>query len=352
MARLGLWTIATVAAAWLGLTAPASARPSADTLRTAAEEIRAAAHVPSLGLGVIDRGRIVFLEGLGEVEGRKATERDRYRAASISKLFAAQAVMKLAERGRLNLDDDVARWLPAFRGRGVTLRHLLTHRAGLRDAVFPIEADDPARVGAYVDIVARQPAAPAPGAGYGYTDADYNVLGAVVEAASGMPYAAFVQREIIGPLKLRDTQAFPTVQARSGVAPPFLNKPAVRPATPRPYDVAFAPAEGLVTSVRDLTLWTQATLRRDRRLLKPASFEAMLATQAEGARPGRRAGLGWQLREEGGRRVAEHGGAIRGYNALVLTYPDEGRAVVILTNADDAPRWELARKVDELLGRQ
>lgn len=329
---------------------PAIAASRAAGLREAVEPLRAAANVPAVGLGVIDRGKVVFLGGLGEVAGRAATEHDRFRAASISKLFTAQAVMRLAEQGRLSLSDDVGRWLQMFAGRGLTVRHLLTHSSGFRDAIFPVEADDPARVGAYLKILAGQPPARPPGAAYAYTDADDNVLGAVVTAASGVPYVRYVQREIIERLELADADIFPPAAARANLAPPFLNKPTVRPATPRPFDIAFAPCEGLVTGARDLTLWTLAALRRDGRLLKRASWRAMTIPQAPAGGPGRYMGYGWQLREEDGRAIAEHGGSVRGYNALVLTYPRERRGFVILTNADDAPRWDMARALDRALG--
>lgn len=319
-------------------------------LREMVETIRTASAVPAIGIGVIDDGKIVFLGGFGDVNGRPATEHDRFRAASISKLFTAQATMKLAEAGRLSLDDDISRWLPAFAGRGLTVRHLLIHRSGLRDAVLPRDADDAARIQTYLDLLARQSPSRAPGEAYAYTDADFNVLGAVVERASGVSFTAYIQQNLLDPLGLADSAAFPTPAQREGVAPPFMNKPTLRPATPRAYDIAFAPSEGLVTSARDLTIWTQATLKQDKRLLGAGSFTAMLNREAEAEGPGRYAGLGWQLREDNGRRIAEHGGSVRGFNALVLTYPDEGRAIVILTNADDAPRWEIARKVDEILG--
>lgn len=338
-----------LAAAAAVAASPGLAAPRAAGLREAVEPIRAAANVPAVGLGVIDRGEVVFLGGLGEVAGRTATEHDRFRAASISKLFTAQAVMRLIDARRVRLDDDVGRWLPVFAGRGLSVHQLLTHRSGFRDAIFPLPADDPARVEAYLKILAGQPAARPPGAAYAYTDADYNVLGAVVAAASGTPYAAFVQAEIIGRLKLPDADIFPSAQARASLAPPFLNKPSVRPATPRPFDIAFAPSEGLVTGARDLTLWTQATLRQDRRLLSRSSFKAMTIPQAPADGAERYMGFGWQLRSEGGRDVAEHGGSVRGYNALVLTYPKQRRGFVILTNADDAPRWEMARALDRAL---
>jgi CubicO group peptidase (beta-lactamase class C family) len=257
--------------------------------------------------------------------------------------------MRLAEAKKLRLDDDVGRWLPGFAGRGLSLRHLLTHRSGFRDAIFPVESDDPTRVGAYLKILAAQPAARPPGAAYAYTDADYNVLGAVVAAASGQLYARYVQAEIIERLKCPDADIFPAPAARDAIAPPFLNKPNVRPATPRPFDIAFAPSEGLVTGARDLTLWLQATLKRDRRLLSRASYQAMMVPQAAADGPERYMGFGWQLRSEEGRDIAEHGGSVRGYNALVLTYPKERRGFVILTNADDAPRWEMARALDRAL---
>lgn len=331
------------------LAAGAAAAPPKPDLRAVAEDLRAASHVPAMGLGVIDKGKVVFLGGLGEVNGHPASEHDRFRAASISKLFTAQAVMRLVEERRLSLDDDVGRWLPAFAGRGLTVRLLLAHRSGLRDAILPLESDDPARVKAYLAILAAQPPARPPGSAYAYTDADYNLLGAVVEAVSGKPYREFARQVIVDRLKLADADIFPIPAARASIAPPFLNKPTVRPAALRPYDIAFAPSEGLVTGARDLTLWAQAVLKQDRRLLRRASYEAMLRPLGEGGGPGRSAGIGWQLREEGGRRIAEHGGSLRGYNALVLLYPDQGRGFVILTNADDAPRWEIARALDRAL---
>lgn len=334
----------------LTLPRPAMAETRVEAMRAAVETIRAEANIPAMGLGVIDDGEVVFLGGFGEVDGRAATEHDRFRAASISKLLTGQAVMQLVQAGKLRLDDDVGRWLPALSDRGLTIRHLLSHRSGLRDLVFPLETDDPARQEGYLKLLAALPAGK-PGAAYAYTDADFNVLGLVVAQVSGEPFEAYVQGRILDPVGLPDSAMFPAPAARAGMAQPFLNKPAVRPATPRPFDIAFAPSEGLVTSAADLTRWTLATLMQDRRLLRRDAHAAMLATQGQAGGPGRRIGLAWMLREpEPGRPIAEHAGSVRGYNALVLTYPRQKRAVVILTNADDAPRWEIAAAVDRVLG--
>lgn len=339
-----------LALAMLALAAPAFADDRAAAIREAVETLRAEASIPALGLGVIDDGEVVFLGGFGEVDGRPATEHDRFRAASISKLFTGQAVMQLVQAGKVRLDDDVGRWLPALSGRGLTIRHLMTHRSGLRDLVFPVETSDPARGEAYLTLLAALPAG-TPGAAYAYTDADFNVLGLIVATISGEAFEAYVQRRVLDPVGMPDSAMFPAPDARAGMAQPFLNKPAVQPATPRPFDIAFAPSEGLVTSAADLTRWTLATLKTDRRVLRLDAYAAMLATQGQAGGPGRRVGLAWMLREpEPGRPIAEHAGSVRGYNALVLTYPRQKRAVVILTKADDAPRWAIAAAVDRLLG--
>lgn len=324
---------------------PAAAADVA-AIRAAVEQIRTKAQVPALGLAVIDKGEIVFEGGFGEVGGRPATEHDRFRAASISKLFTAQAVMQLVDRQQIALDDDVGRWLPAFASKGLNVRRLLTHHAGLRDAILPLETSDAARPAAYLAILAGQSLARPPGSGYGYTDAEYNLLGGLVTAVSGMPFTDYVQRNLLDPLKLAETSPFLT--AREGISPPTL----APGRTARPWDIAFAPSEGLTTSAHDLATWTRAVLKRDRRLLRSSSHRAMIVGQENADGANRYIGLGWQLRyEPGSRLVAEHAGSVRGYTALVLTYPEEKRAFVILTNADDAPRWEIVRAVDGLLGR-
>jgi CubicO group peptidase (beta-lactamase class C family) len=208
-------------------------------IRAAVEALRLEAAVPAIGLGVIDRGEIVFLGGFGEVAGRPANERDRFRAASVSKLFTAQAVMRLVQQRRLGLDDDVGRWLPAFAGRGLTVRHLLTHRSGFRDAIPPQETGDASRVDAYLAILAAQPTARAPGVAYAYTDADFNVLGAIVTAASRQPFTAYVQQTLLAPLRMDDSAIFPTPTAREGIASPFLNRPT---AAPRPRGPTTSPS--------------------------------------------------------------------------------------------------------------
>jgi CubicO group peptidase (beta-lactamase class C family) len=195
-------------------------------------------------------------------------------------------------------------------------------------------------------LAAAKPAAP-PGAQWAYTDAEFDVLGAVIEAASGETYVDYVGDHILTPLGLTHASLFPSPGGRGGGLRPHLNYGLVLPAPDDPYDLAFAPCEGLVTDVRDLTLWLQATLNKDPRLLTTASYTGMLEPHAK-AEDGS-AGLGWQLPAAGGGGVAQHSGYFFGWRALVYAHPDQRRGVVVLANADDVPLWEIAHVAESIL---
>lgn len=338
------------ASAPLALCAPTIGLAAADqshAFAMAVESARRGRAIPALAVGVIDRGEIVYVGGFGQQE-RTISENSLFRVASISKLFTAQLVLKLAEAGRLDLDADVGRWLPAFAGRQLTARHLLIHRSGLEDRIWPVESAEPARPDAYLTELVRQPQTSRPGETYRYTDADYNVLGRIVAQVSRMPFAAFARQTLLTPLALRRTTLFPPPDERDSIVPGLSRKP-LGPLGRHPFDIAFAPSEGLVTSARELAAWTRATLQRDERVLKPATFDAMIKPQEEAGRPDRWMGLGWQLRKADGRLVAEHGGSIRGHEALVLIYPNELRGFVVLGASEDIPRWDLVAALEAVL---
>ena len=140
-----------------------------------------------------------------------------FRAGSISKMFTAAAVLRLAEDGRLGLDDPAAKWLGReYTGRmagagRTTLRHLLGHRSGIADSGMDFEAVQTAQpetpVRADIAIFAGLDKGPAhaPGEGHVYSNVNYLLLGIVIDAASGTSYEKYLARTIIGPLGLGDT---------------------------------------------------------------------------------------------------------------------------------------------------
>jgi CubicO group peptidase (beta-lactamase class C family) len=137
----------------------------------------------------------------------------RFNLGSITKSFTAVAVLQLAERGRLSLDDPLGRFVPDFpdaeSAKRVTVRQLLTHTSGLGDHVAAM-ARDPFRtryrtVGRMLELVRGVPPMFEPGARWRYSNSGYLALGAVVEAAAGRDYYDYVRENVFAPAGMRDT---------------------------------------------------------------------------------------------------------------------------------------------------
>ena len=191
-------------------------------------------------------GRVVELQTFGsrDLQRRVPMTADAiFRIYSMSKSVAAVATLVLVEQGRLSLDDPVAKHLPDFEGmqvfeggtaaapqlrparRPITVRQLLTHTAGFATGGRGIEEaslllqraglQGSADLKDYAARVARLPLASDPGERFRYDGVQYEVLGRLIEVASGMPLEAFVQQRIFAPLKMADT-GFSVPPARRG----------------------------------------------------------------------------------------------------------------------------------------
>ena len=173
-----------------------------------------------LALGVVDEGRLGFFHGHGVADlhtGQPIDQDTVFRVASITKTFTAVAVMQLWERGLLRLDDPAdsclrsLRLLPARPGlRQPTVRHLLTHTAGIGEVARPWDAVRPdfgesvpagsplPSLGAFYRGTLRSHAQP--GTRFVYTNHDFAVLGQIVEDVSGMPLDRYLQENLLAPL--------------------------------------------------------------------------------------------------------------------------------------------------------
>lgn len=171
---------------------------------------------PGCALGVSRGGEIVYERGYGMANlelGVPITPASVFPAASISKQFTAMSILLLAERGLLSIDDEVRKHiaeLPDY-GTPITIRHLLTHTSGLREA-FSLDGwsasrndgSDPNE--ALVPILARQRGVNfAPGAQFQYNNGGYNLLATIVKRVSGQPLRAFADDTIFKPLAMAST---------------------------------------------------------------------------------------------------------------------------------------------------
>jgi D-alanyl-D-alanine carboxypeptidase len=311
-----------------------------------------AASYPANGPGaavLVTRGGRVLLRkgyGLANVErGTAVTPETVFRIASVTKVFAATAALLLADQGRIALDSPVTTYLPDYpaAGRGITVRHLLSHTAGLpeyldRPDVFAFVGQErPVQ-----DLVASfrdRPAVFAPGERDAYSNSGYILLGAILERVSGIGFGELVRTRIFAPLGMRSTACAAPLAGVAGLAeayepertaggPPDWNRLVVA----RPYTMsALHAAGGCVSTVDDLFRFEDALIGG--RLLRAETLAHSLApVRLAGGREGGTSNGGWQLDRVAGRRAAMKGGALPGVCTWLLAVPDDSLAVVLLTN--------------------
>lgn len=337
---LGASTIA-IALAVVAIVAIAAADARADRVDDYVRAQMAARKLPGVSVAVVQRGRIVKAAGYGVASlelHAPATERTVYEIGSISKQFAANAILLLVEDGKLRLDDPIAKYIdktPAAWST-ITIRHVLTHTAGLADfdsghIGFSYRRDY--TIDEFVALVAAAPLQFAPGERWNYTNA-FPLLGAIVERASGVPYMTFVETRIFKPLGLASARFKRNGEVVTHRADGYVLKDgAYRHGEPLRPEI-IAPNGGILIDVVDFATWDIAVTQG--RLLHADSVKEM--TSAVRLNDGRTVshGLGWFMDQFNGHRFGAHWGTtVTGHSAVIRRYVDEGVTVIVLANVDE-----------------
>lgn len=342
-ATTALAVIAVPAAATASTASPRAVGHSG--LQAGLDAVVAAGAVGALAEVRSERGVWRGTSGVAELgTAREVPVRSRFRAGSITKTFLATVVLQLAGEGKLRLDDTVEHWLPGVvpDGDGITLRQLLNHTSGvydyLRTIPFPPSKEFVAnrwRTWTPDELVQRAVANPPtfpPGSGYSYSNTGYTLLGQVVEQATGRSYDKEIERRIIRPLHLSDTELPGTSPRIRGPHPhgyvPIEPQPGSEPElvdlTEMNPSVMGAGGE-LISSTRDLNRFFTALLGG--RLLPAHLLREMKTPGIEG---GKAYGLGLAWRDTTcGVRVYGNDGDALAYQAYSFTTEDQRRQVTL-----------------------
>ncbi len=301
--------LAASGALWLGAVAAFAAEPflpaKLAAIDTAVADAIAAKKIPG-GVLWFERDGEIYRKAYGHralVPAPDATTEDTiYDAASLTKIIATTtAVMQLVERGKLDLDAPVARYLPAFaqHGKGiVTLRHLMTHMSGLRPGI-PTTPAWTAYAGA-INRACAEELRSVPGSGFVYSDINYIVLGELVRLVSGRTLDVYTRDEIFSPLGMRDAGYLPSKEKLPRIAPTELVDGkmihgVVHDPTSRKMG-GIAGHAGLFLTTADLARFCRMSLNGGEldgvRILSAASVAEMTRVQNDGSS---RRGLGWDI---------------------------------------------------------
>ncbi|CAN5535532.1 hypothetical protein BH10CHL1_BH10CHL1_38320 [soil metagenome] len=322
-------------------------------------------HMPGVAYGVIVDGELIFTHSFGvhNVATRAAVDANTvFRIASMTKSFAALAILQLRDAGKLRLDEPVATYVPELASLSyptvdaplITVRHLLTMAAGWpQDDPWgdrQLYRSDAAMSEFYQAGVAWSNP---PGITFEYSNYGYMVLGRVITNVAGIPAIDYINRQILQPLGMTSTvwnaTDVPTAQLALGYRWEDEQWQA-EPLLPSGGDVAlFA---GLFTTVRDLARWValfqaawpprdepengplrRSSLREMQQIWRTIS--PTISTPALGAPPQINAGgygYGLSMQHNGQWESVGHGGGLPGFGSHMRWAPAHGVGVVALSN--------------------
>jgi CubicO group peptidase (beta-lactamase class C family) len=308
---------------------------------------------PGLSIGIVHDQQLVWAAGFGHttLEGTQAATPDTlYRIASITKLFTSTAILQLRDAGRLQLDDPIVTHLPWFSigqpdadASPITIRHLLTHTAGLpREAAFPYWTDgDFPTIEKVRERLPQQRAALPVEREWKYSNLGLTLAGEVVTAAAGRPYADYVAQHVLEPLGMKRTFVTTPPPDHPDLAAGYERRlpSGRRAAAPHTDGRGITAAAGMTTCVTDLARFAMFQFRDGAaggvRILKPSTLREMQRPHWVDPDWAAGWGLGFRIQRRNGKTYVGHGGALRGYRTQVQLCPAERIGVIVLTNADD-----------------
>ena len=312
--------------------------------------------IPGLSAAIVRERELRWSSGYGlaDVENElPATPATVYRLASVSKPITAIAVLQLVERGRLDLDSPIQRYVPSFPEKPwpITVRQLLAHQSGLRNWTDE-EFHNTRRYTSVADALTPfkdDALLFEPGTKTQYTSLGFTLLGAALEGAGGAPFMEQLRTSVFQPAGMeqaRDDDVFAIVPHRArGYQRRGDGSLANAPLTDTSNRV---PGGGLVASAEDVARFAAAVQRGV--LLKPETMQMALTPQK--VRGGRTTGygLGWVLGRRGTRREVYHVGGQPQVSTVVYMLPDAGVAVAFLANLEGVENGllDLARQVAAL----
>jgi len=321
-----------------------------------------------LAVGIVENGRITFLQGYGETvagSGDPVTPQTVFRWASVSKGVAATMVAKLAEQGKINLQAPVVQYapdlrLPAGNENRATVGDLLSHRLGLYRNAYDNKLEEGQDPSLLRSSLAQLNSICPPGTCWSYQNVAYDASSEMVARTTGMPYEEAVRHYLFNPIGMSSgSVSMAGLESNRSWARPHAGGSKPLPMIDTYYKV---PAAGGVNSnIKDMALWMLAQMGAmpdvlDAKLLDTI-HAPLVVTPSERGRLRKFLerlgtawyGYGWRSYDYSGHRIIGHRGGINGYRSLILFDPAKKSGVVALWNSNTSQPGGLEFEVMDML---
>ncbi len=297
---------------------------------------------PGCAVGISRDGALLYEHGYGMANlelGVPVTPATVFAIASITKAFTAMSVLLAADQGKLSLDDEVQKYIPEWQDRDdhITVRHLLTHTSGIRDAFAllgwaPAESTSDVNE-SIVKILARQRGLNfPPGSEYQYNNGGYNLLATILKRATGQSLGEFAAAHIFTPLGMAHTH----VQNDIAMLVPNRASGYTRDAIiwrAAKQDGGVVGNAGMYSTVGDLLRWERNF--DNPHVGKPDMLASMQKPMTLAGKPSPEYGLGFGLGEYRGLPTAASSGGDYGIASEVARFPNQHFSVAVLCNEDN-----------------
>ncbi|WP_224490943.1 serine hydrolase domain-containing protein [Robertkochia flava] len=308
-------------------------------------------------IAVVKNGETIINKGYGLANKDTQTANTPntiFDIGSNTKQFTATAILKLAEQGKLNLDDPVSKYfknLPADK-QNITIHQLLTHTAGLPDAIGN-DFDEITREEFFKQLFATE-LLHEPGTKYSYSNIGYSVLGRIIEITSEQPYEAFLNQYLFTPAGMKQTgyllPDWDTTKLAHGYNRNVLEtgSPVTRYRASGDISWHLNANGGINASQKDLLLWYKAL--KGNTILTPESFKKLTTPYISAPEGNYSYGYGWVVRttNENTLRIS-HNGSNGTFSHTMIWYPEEDLYIVYATNANSSRVEGLGYEVEKMV---
>lgn len=306
-----------------------------------------------LSIAVASKGKVLLAKGYGVADAEFDVPADAstmFRIGSVTKQFTAALILRYVEQGKLTLDDELSKYLPQFpqHGHEVNIRQLLNHTSGIPsytdvgeawERVWPLELDH----AQLLALVSDKMFDFEPGEDWRYNNTGYYLLGMLIEKIGGAPYGEVLQKELFGPLGLKQTRYDSNIELIKGRAQGYtlndgklVNDQAIGMGQP-------GAAGGLISTGSDLLRWEMALVGG--KVIDAKSFALMSTPTVLPDGRDTHYGFGLMLGQFAGFPRIQHGGGIFGFNSMLLCLPKQDLYVAVISNGEPISSAEIADAV-------
>lgn len=330
------------------------------------EELRERSNnTAGLAIGITQGDTIIYARTFGYANIEQGVEADfntLFHIASLSKPFTAAAVVKLVEQKKLRLSDPIKTYIPEFKMKGasvdeITIKQILTHTSGIPRHISSGDWENPT----YGPNALAKNLINAqnfeldfkPGSQFNYSNSAYDILGIVVERASGMPFDEYIKKHLLKPSGMTSSEYLkPRDSLPRNWAAPYSYGLETQSWAPYPYSENYMPSSGLQTTLLDMCRWGMLYHNNGKfnnaSVISEQQF-SLLSTPHFDTPWGDKIGLSWFLQSYLERPIIMHTGSDTGFESLMYIYPEDDISIVVMANRDFARTGRIVNAASEII---